>query len=218
MPSKSSLLHRIIKWVTLTLPVVAVILLWIRSNFYSDDLIRSWQVAWSEGHPTKAGETAIHEVSGNWILASAMGSVGFMRQNEEDVAEPPAWTGAQPLKVTWSWFTHPPRLVYNEPHASGLWGFKLFHEDYPLGTGWIMGDQFPKYLLSGSRMREVVAPYWAITTITALPLLWALFRAWAKHRRHLPGHCPKCGYDLRASHDRCPECGTLIKATSEARP
>ena len=34
-------------------------------------------------------------------------------------------------------------------------------------------------------------------------------RMYSRLRRpHAPGHCPACGYDLRAAPGRCPECGT----------
>jgi hypothetical protein len=33
------------------------------------------------------------------------------------------------------------------------------------------------------------------------------------HRPFPPGHCPKCGYDLRATPSRCPECGADMLAS-----
>jgi hypothetical protein len=55
----------------------------------------------------------------------------------------------------------------------------------------------------------VAVPHWFMLMLALLlPIAWTIkFR-----RRHRPGQCRICGYDLRATPDRCPECGAIPAA------
>jgi hypothetical protein len=67
----------------------------------------------------------------------------------------------------------------------------------------------------GDAILSITVTWWAVLIANLLSLLAACFIARPLFRRRTaPGHCPKCGYDLRASPTRCPECGSAI--TSEA--
>jgi hypothetical protein len=55
-------------------------------------------------------------------------------------------------------------------------------------------------------------PHWSLALLLAMPPALR-FRAATRERRiRRAGHCPNCGYDLRATPDRCPECGAVPPA------
>jgi hypothetical protein len=59
-------------------------------------------------------------------------------------------------------------------------------------------------------IRTFYWPCWFLFTLSAIPpVLW-----YRNRTRFGPGHCPRCGYDLRATPDRCPECGAPVIPTS----
>ena len=71
-------------------------------------------------------------------------------------------------------------------------------------------DQPPPH---ACRFTYVAVPLWLPLLLSAaLPALWL-----RRHvRRHGPGLCAACGYDLRATPDKCPECGWNSVRRSDA--
>ena len=93
-----------------------------------------------------------------------------------------------------------------------------FRDCYPAGSG-ELGLMEQEWSDGVRRLRPMrilrtnllgwlfVVPHWfAALTFAVLP---AYRLAQRVRRRQPPGHCPDCGYDLRATPERCPECGTI---------
>jgi hypothetical protein len=124
-------------------------------------------------------------------------------------------------------YRHEPCVVFGRTYSwqeLGVEGGNVIFEDWvdiPDGEGDDPPDirifHFRSWMVFGNdgsppwrgELREF-SLQWVLLPTTVLPILY-LYRYCLRRGRAQPcdGHCPSCGYDLRATPDRCPECGAV---------
>jgi hypothetical protein len=180
---------------------LATAILWIRSYFVTDDFQRTashdlpTQLRWNKDH-----------------LMIGKGGIGVCRTAwSAPVGDPPRW-GNTP-------FVRDSSLKYRQLAPS--YPQFTFPRELP---GPRLGFDFEKVDMRSSIstptgvFRSAVLPLWFLVCfflLLSLPESIYRYRVYSRRRR---GHCPHCGYDLRASPDRCPECGKATSSIAQPEP
>jgi hypothetical protein len=113
-------------------------------------------------------------------------------------------------------------LMHRSRSAIGLTEIELFRGNLSIGwrprvayrpqwAGQVNRYGF-RYNLYSDGSGYAWTPLWVPGALLASAALVSGYRA--GFRRRTAGHCPHCGYDLRATPERCPECGTLPDAAA----
>ena len=166
---------------------MATVVLWVQSYWFDTSVAYSTGVG-ATGQKSWSATTYHARVTFNfWSCHFApQGRERYVRFDNR---------GRESARLTWETARSEP---LNEATRSRLPWFQFvqFHDDPP-------GDpRDPVY--DTCRLTLPLPLVWLLTSI--LPTL-GVTRHLTRRRRAMTGHCPACGYDLRATPDRCPECG-----------
>jgi hypothetical protein len=166
---------------------IATLALWVRSYWCYDEIL-----AFYVSDPKSYVGDPI------WSLESLRGQVAYLGCWNE------VWVAFPTVTVMHYGF------IYEWAPAANV-GALL---ESALGSGWLgFTVLWPDGRAISGPTSGVAVPHWFLALLFAiLPALYlrAMLRS---RRRHLTGHCPHCGYDLRATPARCPECGLLTAET-----
>ena len=184
---------------------VAVAALWVRSIRYFDEWW--WRDVKVTGGDEPVGtEEASHVAiaSGDGVMAIQWGtrhSAGSARSGSEDQWR---WERLEGSK-------YPPdlHLVYHADREFAGFGWTdRRHTRGSLTAPGVPADADQGYVVQRYRIAKIPLLLPLLLT-AALPISRAarFTTRRARRRRARHGHCPACGYDLRATPGRCPECG-----------
>jgi hypothetical protein len=177
--------------VTSLLLCVATAVLWVRSY---------WVGEWF-GYSYVDPPGGSRAVDWGFYVASGSGRIALARHR--DVYDDPATIARQRREMYGSrWFAHSGGaapsafMARNVPTVMGV-GIGVRHNVYAYGRNdnWI-----------------VTAPHGVWIAPVAVVAAVGVWRWWGQRELRRPGHCPACGYDLRATPGRCPECGAVAGA------
>jgi hypothetical protein len=191
---------------------VVVCVLWARSYWVSDNIIC--------------------KVQSTWVAQSNRGQLDFIRvpkvypwkiswqpEMASHLQARPWWASLdKPMTyIKWDAYSKNRKSAFPDVVTAdvNIGGFVWFVTSdamvviQPRTTPGILHDIPPATFQSTARWNLSVPHWFAAGLFALMPLV-----KFIRHRRHAPGHCPRCGYDLHASPERCPECGTpVVKET-----
>ena len=114
-----------------------------------------------------------------------------------------------------------PRLLYYSPDPNRTVPMQVFAEfirnTAGIKTAWFLGFGYLFAETSRGSLRGFGVPDWFLALLFAILPALRLRAAIRSRRRRRAGHCPRCGYDLRATPERCPECGHLTAETQSTQ-
>ena len=167
---------------------VAACALWVRSHLASDHVAH---VRLDRDSDTlRTSELHLRTGAGHALVA-------FSRDTSLDISIgsrlPPA------AAAGWTWaaepVTDPAGDAADRPSLAGRLGFAT--------------TRFAGVVPDSYSYASVSFPLWALALGLAVPPALYARSMIRRARRTRAGHCPRCGYDLRATPAQCPECGTV---------
>jgi hypothetical protein len=176
-------------------------------------VIRSRSKTDMVGHTTEANQQGRQR---SVSLSSTFGSLNFVYWSRQYPPNyPPSPGGSTFLSGTIAPILRPEIARYRKSLGGvHLLGFIAVRSTMNAHPGVSSDGRTPVPLVLQT-VWNIFVPYWFVIAITSiLPVMW-LMRI--RRRRHRPGTCRQCGYDLRATPERCPECGLEVESTAQLR-